>query len=173
MDDNLERVDILQARLVQNPSKTIGDRSLRELAGSIGQFETPKDIEHLIKTTQNEELQNLLESEHVATKVKNYDVRGVFVTNATADANARRFAAANDRVVVFDAAYLSEGYVPVGPSEPIDSEAQFDVSGFDVIQYRTGTATVLVAPLLASELVSLSGNSERRSVRLERQTVLG
>ena len=59
--------------------------------------------------------------------------------------------------MVFDAAYLSEGYVPVGPSEPIDSEAQFDVSGFDVIQYRTGTATVLVAPLLASELVSLSG----------------
>ena len=158
VDDNLERVDILQARLVHNPSKTIGDRPLRELAGSIGQFETPKDIEHLIKTTQNEELQNLLESEHVATKVnESYDVRGVFVTNATADANARRFAAANDRVVVFDAAYLSEGYVPVGPSEPIDSEAQFDVSGFDVIQYRTGTATVLVAPLLASELVSLSG----------------
>ena len=33
VDDNLERVDILQARLVHNPSKTIGDRSLRELAG--------------------------------------------------------------------------------------------------------------------------------------------
>ena len=158
VDDNLERVDILQARLIQNPSKTIGDRSLRELAGSVGQFNTSAGIHHVINTTVNGELKNLLESEHVATKIQNgYEVRGVFVTNAIADNNARRFAAGNNRVVVFDADYLSEGYVPVGPSQPVAGEAHFDVSGFDVIQYQTATAKVLVAPLLASELVSLKG----------------
>ena len=38
VDDNLERVDVLQARLIQNPSKTIGDSPLRELAGTLAQF---------------------------------------------------------------------------------------------------------------------------------------
>jgi len=158
VDDNLERVDILQARLIQNPSKTIGDSSLRELAGTLAQFHTPEAIQHLTETTGNVELTNRLQSEKVADKIQNgYEVRGVFVINATADSNARSFVAGNSQVVVFDAEYLSEGYVPVGPSQPIASEAHFDVSGFDVIAYQTPAAKVLVAPLLASELVSLKG----------------
>ena len=158
VDDNLERVDVLQARLIQNSSKTIGDRPLRELAGSLDQFTTADSVNHLIQTTGNAELRNLLESGSVGSKVQDgYEVRGVFVTNVMADANARRYVAGNSRVVVFDAAYLSEGYVPVGPSRPIQREAHFDVSGFDVIQYQTPAAKVLVAPLLASQLVSLKG----------------
>ncbi len=158
VDDNLERIDVFQARLIHNPSKTIGDRTLRELAGSLGQFETPEAIDHLIRTTGNEELKSLLTSEKVKTKIHDgYDLRGVFVTNGITDSNGKRFADGNDRVVVFDAQYLSDGYVPIGPSEPVASEAEFDVSGFDVIEYRTPSATVLVAPLLASELVLLRG----------------
>ena len=158
VDDNLEQVHILQARLIQNPSRTIGDRSLRELAGSVGQFDTSTGVLHVVDTTGNQELKNLLEAEQVATKVQNgYEVRGVFVTNVVADNNARLFAAGNNRMAVLDADYLSEGYVSVGPSQPVSGEAHFDVSGFDVIQYRTATAKVLVAPLLASELVSLKG----------------
>ncbi|WP_419162367.1 AIPR family protein [Candidatus Palauibacter sp.] len=158
VDDNLERIDVLQARIIQNPARTIGDSPLRELAGTLAQFDTSAAIEHLVATTGNVELKNRLESEGVTGKVQDgYEVRGVFVTNAPADDNARSFAAGNDRVVVFDADYLSEGYVSVGPSQPVASEARFDVSGFDVIDYRTSAARVLVAPLLASELVSLNG----------------
>ena len=158
VDDNLERIDVLQARLIQNPARTIGDSPLRELAGTLAQFDTSADVEHLAATTRNVELKHRLESERVARKVQDgYEVRGVFVTNARADDNASAFTAGNDRVVVFDAAYLSDGYVSVGPSQPVASEAHFDVSGFDVIDYRTSAARVLVAPLLASELVSLKG----------------
>lgn len=158
VDDNLERVDILQARLIQNPNKTIGDSSLRELAGTLAQFHTPEAIQHLTETTGNVELTNRLQSEQVANKIQNgYEVRGVFVTNAVADNNAGSFVAGNSQVVVFDAEYLSEGYISVGPSQPIASQARFDVAGFDVIEYQIPTAKVLVAPLLASELVSLKG----------------
>lgn len=158
VDDNLERVDVLQARLIQNPSKTIGDSPFRELAGTLAQFDSAAAVEHLIATTGNVELKSRLESDNVARKIQDgYEVRGAFVTNARADDNARRFLAGNSRLAVFDAEYLSEGYVSVGPSQPIANEAHFDVSGFEVIEYQTPAAKVLVAPLLASELVSLKG----------------
>ena len=172
VDDNLERIDVLQSRLIQNPSKRIGDSSLRELAGTLAQFETSPNIEHLISTTGNVELKNLLESEDVANKIQEgYEVRGVFVTNVPADANARRFADGNDRVVVYDAEYLSDGYVSVGPSQPVASEAHFDVAGFDVIDYRTPAAQSTCGATAGFRASITQGHPKWRTVRLERPAV--
>lgn len=79
------------------------------------------------------------------------------MTNANADKSARDFAARDDRVVLYDAEGLSEGYVSIGSSGPVSGDAVLDVGGFDVIEYKTAEATVMVAPLLASELVQLDG----------------
>ena len=103
-------------------------------------------------------MRRLIAHEKVGKKIQEgYGLKGVFVTNATANKSAHDFATGDDRVVLYDAAGLSEGYVSIGSSGPVSGNASFDVGGFDVIQYKTAEATVIVAPLLASELVQLEG----------------
>jgi hypothetical protein len=158
VDDNLERVDVFQARLIQSATRTIGERPLRELVGALDQLASGAAVDHLVTTTGNIELKRLIESEGVADKiVAGYEVRGVFVTNVPAGADAVRYVAGNGRVEMFDAGVLRSGFVPTGPSLPVDKPVHFDVSGFDVIEYRTLDATVLVAALLATELMVLDG----------------
>ena len=158
VDDNLERVDIFQSKLYQNTDKTVGDRSLRDLAGAIDQLSDAEKVTGLLESTGNIELRRLIEHEEVAKKIQDgYGVKGVFVTNASADKSARRYANGDDRFVLYDATALSEGYVSIGSSGPVSDQAVLDVGGFDVIQYKTAEATVIVAPILASELVQLEG----------------
>ncbi len=158
VDDNLERVDVFQAKLYQNAAKTAGDRSLRDIVGTLTQLTDAGNVEDVATTTRNFELRNLLRQEDVSKKVHaGYEVKGVFLTNAKADRSAFDFASLEPRLTVYDAERLSDGYISVGTSEPVSGEAEFDTTGFDVITYRTPEATVIVAPLLASELVKLEG----------------
>ncbi len=158
VDDNLERVDVFQAKLYQNTTKTAGDRSLRDLAGTLDQLADADKVDHILQSTGNVELKKLIEHERVAEKINDgYDVKGVFLTNTLADQSARDFVSRDTRIDMFDAARLSAGYVSIGPSGPVSSDAELDVAGFDVIKYQTPEANVLVAPLLASELVHLEG----------------
>ena len=158
VDDNLERVDVFQAKLYQNTDKTVGDRSLRDLAGTLDQLTNVEKVNDILQSTGNVELRNLIEHEHVREKIKDgYGVRGVFLTNAPADQSAYQYISRDTRIVMFDATSLSDGYVSIGSAGPVSGEAELDVGGFNVIRYQTPKATVLVAPLLASELVQLEG----------------
>ena len=47
VDDNLERVDVFQAKLYQNAEKTVGDRSLRDLAGTLDQLADADKVGYL------------------------------------------------------------------------------------------------------------------------------
>jgi hypothetical protein len=104
VDANLERVVIFQTKLLQNPKKTLGDSVLKEFAGSLAQFASRERIEHVISTTTNKELAALLKDENVAARVEDdeYDVVGVFVTNANRDANADTYLATRPDITVFD-----------------------------------------------------------------------
>ena len=158
VDDNLERVDVFQAKLYQNTDKTVGDRSLRDLAGTLDQLTNVEKVNDILQSTGNVELRSLIEHEHVREKIKDgYGVKGVFLTNAPADHSAYQYISRDTRIVMFDATRLSDAYVSTGSTGPVSGEAELDVGGFNVIRYQTPEATVLVAPLLASELVQLEG----------------
>ena len=158
VDHNLEQVDIIQSKLFQNPSKTIGDNLLKNLAGTVDQFRDPKVIENIEESTSNPELSGLINSENLASLVnKGYDVRGVFVTNAESDDNTTSYVKNRNDIEIFDRCRLTDTYVPAGPSTPVAAPISFDVSEYDVIQYHTPEAFAIVAPLKASQLVELSG----------------
>ena len=158
VDDNLERVDVFQAKLYQNTDKTVGERSLRDLAGALEQLTDAGKIEAIAKSTGNDELKNLIEHEKVAEKISDgYDLKGVFLTNTRADNSSLTFAARHGSLALFDSEKLSEGFISTGAAGPVSADAEFDIAGFDVIRYTTGEAKVIVAPLLGSELVNLKG----------------
>src|SRR4029453_4288586 len=56
VDENLERIEILQSKLFQNQTKTLGDTTLKEFVGSIDQFRSADSIERIAATTSNTDL---------------------------------------------------------------------------------------------------------------------
>jgi hypothetical protein len=158
VNDDLERVDILQGKLLRSPDKTVGDTKLKEFFGTLAQFRNPKTIISIAETTSNLELRSLIESIELAAKVEDgYEVRGVFVTNAERDANAEQFLSSRPDILLFDARELRAGYIPTGPSEPITDPVEFDLFGYDTLEYQVGDTRVIVAPLSATDLLKLDG----------------
>ena len=160
IDNNLETIDVFQAKLVQKPTRTLGDSLLREFVGALAQLRDPEIVTQIAQTTSNTELSRLLQSENVATKIRDgFTVRGIFLTNIQCDGNAIKYIETQDNLRVFDKSELLRSYVPSGPTSPIGTPVAFDVFGYDCIECSIGEATAIFAPLKASELVGLDGIS--------------
>lgn len=159
VDDNLETVDILQSKLLQNNARTIGDTSLKEFVGTLAQFNDPGYVEDVAKNTSNHELAALIHERRLAEKIKQgYEVRGVFLTNSVADSSATRYADGQSNLTVYDRDELQKSYIPEGRTDPIPRTMEFDVVGFDSSEYVIGSdSKVVVAPLSATDLVRMEG----------------
>ena len=158
VDDNFERVDIFQSKLLQNASKSLGDGQLKTFVGTLDQFRKAENILAIAAGTSNNELKKLIEDEKIADKVSlGYSIRGVFVINANRDKNAEAYLAGRTDLALYDAIELGKLYVPAEPTPPIQKPHQFNTFGYDCSEYKVGNSTVVIAPLLASELIQLDG----------------
>jgi hypothetical protein len=158
VDHNLERIDVFQTKLYQNDKKTLGDTALKEFAGSLDQLRTRELIEKLVATTGNVELRELIRASDLAVLIeKGFKIRGLFVTNATGDQNAAAYLSSRQDLTVFDGASIQNNWVAPGDSAPVHTAMKFRLDGHTPIVYKTPDATVFVAPLLATELVALTG----------------
>jgi hypothetical protein len=157
VDDNLERIDVLQSRLVLK-NKGLGDVQLKEFRGTLSQFDKPSKVTALAAGTRNLELRNLINSAGVVDKLrKGYAVRGVFVTNAMRNADATKYLRGEPSLNLYDRQGLTDGYVPTGPTPAVGKPVTFDIFGFDSAEYQAGNIRILVAPLSATDLIKLDG----------------
>jgi len=159
IDDNLERVDIFQSKLVKSKKrKSLGDVQLKEFVGTLAQFHNPDQVQEIAKSTSNVELRNLLLSQDVPAKIKGgYAVRGVFVTNALRDQNAVQYLPTEPQLVLFDHDQITTSYIPAGPTVPMAKPVEFDIYGYDCAEYNVGEIRTIIAPLSATQLVQLDG----------------
>lgn len=158
IDDNLERIVVFQTKLFQSEKKTLGDTALKEFAGSIDQFKSRTTVEHVISTTTNVELRELLKAHDVAGLVeKGFVVVGVFVTNVKSNGDAANYLATRSDVTVFDGGALEAEWVAPGNNLPVHKKIMLSLDGHSAIEYKTTEATVYIAPLLATELIELEG----------------
>lgn len=158
VDDTLEVVYVLQAKLLQNSSKTVGDRTLRDFSGAIQQLTTPEGVEAVASSTGNVELKNLLADADIAAKVKaGYEIRGILLTNAPLDANGLSFVAAHGAITVYDADRLQKDWLPLGDTDPVEKEVTFHLDSLGHITYKTEAATAHFVSLRGSELVQMAG----------------
>ena len=87
-----------------------------------------------------------------------YEVRGIFVTNATPDKSAQTYLGTQKNLVIYDGVRLQNEFVSPNKTEPISVEFSFDVSGQPALPLPIGSKMkMILAPVLASELVSMSG----------------
>ncbi|MGY0799054.1 AIPR family protein [Lysobacter sp. A286] len=158
VDSNLERIIVFQTKLRQNIDRTLGDADLKSFAGTLDQLRSRESIEHLQGSTKNVELAQLIKDANLAERVeKDYEVRGVFITNVNKDDSAVKYLKMRPDIAVVDGDELDTNWVAPGDAEPVHTAMTFRLEGLSSIEYRTPEATAYVAPLLATELVAMSG----------------
>src|SRR5439155_1653047 len=87
-----------------------------------------------------------------------YEVRGVFVTNATADPSAISYLKTQPHITLYDGQKLKDEFVTIDKTDPISSPITFDISGVPSLEYRIGTTlNMVIAPISATELVKMEG----------------
>ena len=160
IDDQNNRVDIFQAKISQVDSRTIGDTTLKDLVGTLAQFESKGAIETLQESTSNAELKNRLGEVHVADLIdQGWAVRGVLVTNISTDANASSYLKLLESatLAVYDREMISASYITPEHTSPSGEPATFSIFGYPVSEFNVMGAKVVIVPLSGTELVSLEG----------------
>jgi hypothetical protein len=158
VNDQLWQVDVFQSR-IHKTDKTLGDTALKEFHGSLSQFKNGPSVLSLQTKTGNSELLGLLREKDVAKKIEaGYELRGIFVTNGKADANAEKFLRDTPNIVLYDEGELQRLYLPIDKTEPIPTPISFNVAAVNTLVYPIGSElNMVIAPLSAAELVKMEG----------------
>lgn len=160
VDELNEEIIFFQSKTVESANKTVGDTSLKEFAGTINQFSTVEKIELIEEGNANETLKKLVVDLKLKNKVKNgFIVKGIFLTNASADHNAVEYLASNDTISLFDKKKIAEVHIDFEKQGGVNDEFIFDCSHVTPLNFSTldDIAEVWVFTAYASDLVRMSG----------------
>lgn len=171
VDDASEEIHIIQTKLRQN-DKPGGENDLKNLAGTLNQFDTADSVDALLEGGANPELKSRLLDLSVRSKVKTgYDVKGVYVTNIEADANALEYAVQHEQISIYDKKHIVSEFVDIDEPEGVKGDFTFQTDG-ELIHYSAGSdAEMYLFVALGSELVALDGIADQslfaQNVRLD------
>ena len=160
VDELNEEIIVFQSKTVESVNKTIGDTSLKEFAGTLNQLSTIENIELIEKGNANEILKKLIADLQLKSKVENgFIVKGVFITNASADQNAAQYLASNENIKLFDKRKIVEVHIDFEKQGGVNDEFIFDCSHVTPLNFSTldNIAEVWVFTAFASDLVKMSG----------------
>ena len=160
VDELNEEIIIFQSKTVESATKTIGDTSLKEFAGTLSQLSTIENIALIEKGNANETLKKLVVELKLKEKVENgFIVKGIFITNALADQNATEYLTANENIKLFDKKKIVEVHIDFEKQGGVNDEFVFDCSHVTPLNFSTldNIAEVWVFTALASDLVKMSG----------------
>jgi hypothetical protein len=162
IDHNEEEIHLLQSKVRQNAGATVGDVTLKNLAGSLAQFQTPDAIEALLQGEANANLKRIITKSDLRGLVQSgYKVIGVFVTNELLDKTARDYLAINRIVTVYDRNRIANETIDIEKDGGINETFSFEVDYVAPMKFEVGAeATAYLFPALASELVKLKGISD-------------
>jgi hypothetical protein len=162
VNDSDETITVFQATISQKNTAAIGDKSLREFAGTLTQFKDAESIKALIAAAGKNLLASLAKRLNLETKITTHKLRGEFLTNVEVDANGKRFLDASPHLEFIGKTRLLNTYISDSRDVPVHTRATFDVVGFTVTEYAVDANTkAVIAPIKATELVKLSGISDQ------------
>ncbi|MBA7713917.1 hypothetical protein ES703_122927 [subsurface metagenome] len=160
VNDNDETIDIFQCKLSQSKESSIGDTLLKEFLGTLSQFTNQASIENLIASGGDAEVARLVKRLDLVSRIKTYEVRGIFISNVDLDSNGKAYLATNPQITFIGKSKLIETFLSSERTLFNAETAEFDISGFTVSQYIVDTdIRAVIAPVKAIELVNLKGIS--------------
>lgn len=161
VNDNDMTITVFQSRIRKEQKARIGDKELREFAGTLTQFESVECVQNLLDTAADKVVK-LLVSTDVLTKILTHDVKGEFVTNADTDANGDDFLKTAINITFVGKTALTDTYISNQRDRPVYTEISFDIDGFQPNIYTVDSTTrTYIAPIKAAELVKMEGISNQ------------
>lgn len=162
VNDNDQTITLFQSRILQNLNRTIGDKSLREFAGTLTQFQSAESTQHLLDTTGDNQLRALMKRLDLVNKVATHDLRAEFMSNAEADSNGLDFVRGQSGIAFVGGGRLASTFISDERDVPVHGPVDFDISGFTVSEYIVDANTkALIAPIKARQLVTMSGIADQ------------
>ncbi len=162
VNDDEKTITVFQAQISQSADRTIGDASLRALAGTLTQFKDAKSIEALISSAGNGEVATLAKRLDLVNKIGTHQLRGEFVANIEVDKNGVGVLRVNPNITFVGAKTLVAHYISSKRDIPIGTPAQFDITGIRVGEYIVDSDTrAKIVSVKATELVNLQGISDQ------------
>ena len=159
VDHNSSEIIFFQSKISQSPGRTLGDKVLKEFAGSLQQFETKEQIEAVINGQANEELKRILSRNRIAELVsQGYAIRGVFVCNSERDHNTIEIEEHFPAIAIYCSSDVTKSYIDFDADEGVKGEFSFDASYAGHVHVQIDADTeVFLLPVAAAELVKLDG----------------
>ena len=157
-----EEVYLFQSKVRQRKNAKLGDKDLKEFAGSLDQFSSAQGIRNLLDGNASNELKNCIRRTSLPEKVEEgYSVKGIFCTNTTSAVDAQNYLKARTDIELYDAVRISNERIDIDVDGGIRRDFSFDTSDTEVIKYESKdgvTARFFLA--YAGDLVNLSGISD-------------
>ncbi len=158
VDDVSETAYIIQAKTKTKDNAEFGDTEIKEFYGTLEQFNSKKKIDEVYAETKNDKLKQTIARTRLASKVDSgYDVLGVFISNARANADAKGILAKLSNIELFDAEAIANDYVDLDVDGGIKGSYYFDVSDSHVIKYDAGGAASRLFLVPALNLLKMDG----------------
>lgn len=158
IDDVAETVHIIQSKTKTKDKAELGDTDIKEFYGTLQQFNTKQMIEDLSAETTNQKLKQTIARTGLSTKVDSgYEVIGIFISNASANADARAILKKLPKIKLFDAVEIASNYVDLDLDGGVKGQYYFDISDSEVIEYDAGGAAARLFLAPALNLLKMSG----------------
>jgi hypothetical protein len=154
-------IDVFQSKISQKAGSSVGDKQLREFKGTLAQFESVAALQNLLDTAGDVQVAALIRRLDLKKKIQDYEVRGVFVVNLEIDPNGSAFL--NTAPMKFvGRSYMESSYIS-DKKDPLQTGiAAFDIFGLSITDYSVDANTkATIAPVLASDLIKLSGIADQ------------
>lgn len=150
-------IDIFQSKISQNGA-ALGDKLLREFQGSLAQFASVAALDALFQSAGNAAVVSLAKRLDLRTRITQYPVRGVFLANTELDANGAGFLGSAPDIIFVGKKSLEGTYVSDSNTGYVEGKSAFSLAGIPASQYIVDKDTkAVIAPILAKELIKLSG----------------
>lgn len=174
VDDLSETVFIIQAKTKTKDNAEFGDTDLKEFYGTLQQFDSKQKIDEVFAETKNDKLKQTIVRTGLAEKVDSgYDVRGVFISNARANADAKAVLSKLPKIDLFDGDAIANEYVDLDVDGGIKGSYYFDVSDANVIKYDAGGAAARLFLAPALNLLKMDGIVDGRLFEQNVRLALG
>ncbi len=159
-DDN-QTITVFQSRIAQSNNTAIGDKSLRELAGTMKQYESVEALQAMIASAGKAEVASLAKRLDLVNKVGTYELRGEFLSNVDVDKNGSDYLKGGNISFVGRTRLVST-YISTEREIPQHKAASFDIVGLPFAEYKaTGDNKTVIVPVKAKELVALEGIADQ------------
>jgi hypothetical protein len=96
-DDN-KTITVFQAKINQKNDSTVGDKALREFAGTLTQFSSAESMKAIAVSAKNVLLGKLINRLDLINKASTHELRGEFISNADSDQNGDDFLAITPQI---------------------------------------------------------------------------